>query len=95
MWDQGLSVISRFYCKIERVLCRAAQTQKSYLQVTQVKVTVDTKLKQKDTSLVKTKKKLEAFKKREESMCEMRHQLNDALVQVEDVTTGNLRAQER
>ena len=90
-----LSVLSFFFWKIKRILWRAIQRQKSYQQVTQEKVQVEIQLKQKAISLAKTKKKLEAFQQRDESLREMRRQLNEALTQVKECSTNNLRAEER
>ena len=59
------------------------------------KVQVETQLKQKEVTLAKTQKKLEAFQQREASVRDLRRQRNDALVQVEQISAGNLRAEER
>ena len=76
-------------------LCRAEERATAYRQVAQEKVQVESKLKQTTATLVRTKKKLETFQQRDTRVREMRRQLNDALVQVEKKSTGQLRAEQR
>ena len=76
-------------------MIRAEERAAAYRHMAQAKTTIETQLKQSKVSLAKTKKKLRAFQQRDESVRDLRRQLNDALTQVDEISAGNLRAEER
>ena len=80
-------------------MIRAKERAAAYRQMAQEKLQIETKLlsklKKKTSALDRTTKKLDAFQQREASVRDLRRQLNDALVQVEESSSGNLRAEER
>ena len=93
-----------FRCGFEKIWCifalflcviRAEERAAAYRHMAQAKTTIETQLKQSKVSLAKTKKKLRAFQQRDESVRDLRRQLNDALTQVDEISAGNLRAEER
>ena len=76
-------------------MIRAEERAAAYRHMAQAKTTIETQLKQSKVSLAKTKKKLQAFQQRDESVRDLRRQINNALTQLDEISAGNLRAEER
>ena len=66
-------------------MSRAEERATAYREIAQEKIQVETKLKQKEVSLDKAKKKLLAFQKKADSLQNLRRQLHEAVSRADDL----------